>query len=340
MRINSIDILRGIGIILVVLGHAPIDKNVLEYIYNFHMPLFFFISGYLFNLNQDKKFNNFFSNKFKGLIKVYFYSYIVSIAIWIMFNIIQFGDFNIDLNIVVKEFILAKRNQIRFNGALWFLPALFVTEVTFYTLKKILKLDVWVLVITIYLSYVGLLKYKTMASVNTLPFTLDAVMWLIFFYNIGYLVKKYLSNFEVKNAYKWSSVVLGIPSFILLINLNKYYSIIDYFYGIGAIKLKFTFVILTQISGILFYYGIALILKKCSILEYIGRKSVFAFTLHLPLVWPLLDIIFKKINYDQFNNLILTSSIYVIISLIITLGVEKAYKYMKMGFFSNNKNGG
>ena len=32
MRINSIDILRGIGIILVVLGHAPIDKNVLEYI--------------------------------------------------------------------------------------------------------------------------------------------------------------------------------------------------------------------------------------------------------------------------------------------------------------------
>ena len=53
-----INIARGIGMILVVLGHAADDtwirsennnyiaKFVIDFIYSFHMPLFFFISGF------------------------------------------------------------------------------------------------------------------------------------------------------------------------------------------------------------------------------------------------------------------------------------------------------
>lgn len=45
-RISSIDILKGIGIILVMLGHAlPHDSFVRTLIYTFHMPLFFWCSG-------------------------------------------------------------------------------------------------------------------------------------------------------------------------------------------------------------------------------------------------------------------------------------------------------
>ena len=55
-RLDWIDIAKGIGIILVVLGHTLVPQ-VREtgfagflwiFIYNFHMPLFFFLSGYLF----------------------------------------------------------------------------------------------------------------------------------------------------------------------------------------------------------------------------------------------------------------------------------------------------
>lgn len=42
-RIEYIDILKGIGIILVVLGHVTQDKQVFQLIYAFHMPLFFFV---------------------------------------------------------------------------------------------------------------------------------------------------------------------------------------------------------------------------------------------------------------------------------------------------------
>lgn len=54
-RINTIDkeywnIVKGIGIILVVVGHLCWDLT--RYIYMFHLPLFFFVSGYLYN--EDK----------------------------------------------------------------------------------------------------------------------------------------------------------------------------------------------------------------------------------------------------------------------------------------------
>lgn len=52
-RIEWIDIVKFIGIFLVILGHSiSADNKQLEvyrnFIYSFHMPLFIFISGYLY----------------------------------------------------------------------------------------------------------------------------------------------------------------------------------------------------------------------------------------------------------------------------------------------------
>jgi fucose 4-O-acetylase-like acetyltransferase len=45
---SSINLLKGIGMFLVIYAHN--DFGIIgEYIYTFHMPLFFFISGYLEN---------------------------------------------------------------------------------------------------------------------------------------------------------------------------------------------------------------------------------------------------------------------------------------------------
>lgn len=46
-RLDYIDVTRGIGIILVVLGHLNPGEGVERWIYSFHMPLFFVISGLL-----------------------------------------------------------------------------------------------------------------------------------------------------------------------------------------------------------------------------------------------------------------------------------------------------
>ena len=43
-RIGWVDTAKGIGLLLVIIGHLPIPL-VPVWIYTFHMPLFFFLSG-------------------------------------------------------------------------------------------------------------------------------------------------------------------------------------------------------------------------------------------------------------------------------------------------------
>lgn len=50
-RDNTIDITKGIGILLVIVGHTgglPADTYIHHFIYSFHMPLFFILGGFLF----------------------------------------------------------------------------------------------------------------------------------------------------------------------------------------------------------------------------------------------------------------------------------------------------
>lgn len=59
-RLIHIDILKGIAIILVVMGHmfSPytdyLDSSVNQIIYSVHMPLFSFLSGYVFHVDKEK----------------------------------------------------------------------------------------------------------------------------------------------------------------------------------------------------------------------------------------------------------------------------------------------
>lgn len=71
MEINkrdvSIDICKGIGIILMVLGHSGMPKGGHDFIYMFHMPLFFFVSGYCFSEKYLDTPIAFVKKKIKGL---------------------------------------------------------------------------------------------------------------------------------------------------------------------------------------------------------------------------------------------------------------------------------
>lgn len=52
-RNDIVSIAKGIGIIIVVLGHCTFGYAWLSlFISSFHMPLFFYLSGYFFSRNQ------------------------------------------------------------------------------------------------------------------------------------------------------------------------------------------------------------------------------------------------------------------------------------------------
>ena len=74
-RIKYIDIAKGIGILLVVMGHndlMAIFPFIKKLIFSFHMPLFFFLSGYF--INTLTPFKVFFKKRFNGLLKPFFFT--------------------------------------------------------------------------------------------------------------------------------------------------------------------------------------------------------------------------------------------------------------------------
>lgn len=119
-RIHYLDYAKGIAIILVVLGHIFSGGNVKTYIYSFHMPLFFIISGYLFNYSNVKSFKEFINKK----IKAYLIPYVTFSIINILGYYLLSG-----LSLIVLRNNLLETIKFCGIGALWFLPVLFIAFV-------------------------------------------------------------------------------------------------------------------------------------------------------------------------------------------------------------------
>ena len=72
-RKKYIDIAKGIAMILVIMGHCKYINNYLHvWLYSFHMPLFFILSGMTFSVKNKPHFKDFLKNKFFKLLIPYF----------------------------------------------------------------------------------------------------------------------------------------------------------------------------------------------------------------------------------------------------------------------------
>ena len=79
-RLEWMDVAKGIAIILMVVGHTSIPKSLSDFIWTFHMPLFFIASGWLTSWNKNTA-QSFIRNKSKNLLLPFFsYSMIVCVC--------------------------------------------------------------------------------------------------------------------------------------------------------------------------------------------------------------------------------------------------------------------
>ncbi len=135
-RVEYIDIAKGIGIILVVFGHVvrnntyPMPGALFfdEFIYSFHMPLFFVISGLC--IKKSKQISKETINKMAT-------AYLIPYAIWTILYMLAF--------LLVEKVIgpdaamvnrIAHAVSICGLAPLWFLLALFMAEVAVIALKE------------------------------------------------------------------------------------------------------------------------------------------------------------------------------------------------------------
>ena len=133
-RLEHLDMVKGIGIFLVALGHMEdIATETRVWISSFHMPLFFIVSGILMAVKDEP------SNDLREAIRKRFRGIIIP-YLWfsLSYFIIDIGNLNIVHNIDLRTFIMDTIDSATFYGmsVLWFLPALFLACTGFLFLKK------------------------------------------------------------------------------------------------------------------------------------------------------------------------------------------------------------
>lgn len=266
-RLDWVDYAKGLGIIFVVFGHVIkglytaklVDPTffyyAINFVYSFHMPLFFMLSGYFF-------LNSFLKRGTRYIIINKLETIIYPFVIWS----------------IIQTFIEAKlsaytNNHISMSALLtclymprsqfWFLFALFfinILNVLFFNISKkyatIISLIVWV----VYYN---------------LPFTLvsfDKTFINLLYFNVGILLSQYTFCID-KIQNNWKLFILNVIIYSISLYLYFNYPQTEWYNEVFP-----------QLSGSFIIIYIANIIANKSTLpylKYMGVNSMVIYLLHL-----------------------------------------------------------
>ena len=180
------DLAKGLGMLLVVFAHVNYSEPIHTIIYSFHMPLFFVISGMLFNSSKYTSFRNFFVKRIKGLLIPYFVFAFSLLFLSILLMIVLKQSFSIWelLNSIKSVFLDRTYEDLRGvnNVALWFLPCLFVLECLYFWVNRVKHPLILFGIIVGIVSLGWILGRFSWARI---PWNLRSAMFSIGFYAVG-----------------------------------------------------------------------------------------------------------------------------------------------------------
>lgn len=218
-RIEYVDVFRAIGIILMVMGHIGFGKEFNHYIHAFHMPMFFFVTGYFY---KERQMSDLIASRLKTLILPYF---VVG-----TFHIIVASIINGAVSVVqIRVFLFNNTtgDGVAISGALWFLTALFFSDVIYNLIKKISDNIVIVSGIVLAISISGMLLPIVLPF--RLPWALDVAMVSVGLIHIGWLTKE---KFTVLVKLPLGLSLLLFAVFSITSMLNSYVNMRHGTYGV------------------------------------------------------------------------------------------------------------
>lgn len=195
MRLREIDLLRGIAIILVIVGHSfilhPVNihdvswcLNTFNWIYTFHMELFFLLAGCVYHCVNYKKF---FRKKVDRILVPYLLFGLISMVLAAS----SIGAVNRHLS------WMDGINKLFFHGGeYWFLYVLFIIFAIYPLIERII-LKGWqkVLLITVLMILPNLVSLPSLFMIKVVAYQLP-------YFIIGVMVAKHLGDLrEIKCHY-------------------------------------------------------------------------------------------------------------------------------------------
>ena len=313
LKFNSeMNLLKMIGIVHVVVSHIYAQLfSVLRQSYSFHMPLFYFISGYFYNQDHEKEKGKYIWSKFKKNVGLFYFYYFIMI----IFSLLIFKKYSISLGVIswytvfVKPFTVGPGNPGFLMGPAWFVLSLFLVQGTFIFLfpliKKIFKKTLYQILFFLILGVGSIYIGNQVWSRNEFVVMILRTNIGIMFYYLGYFYKKNIENkVDIFNG-KILFLSLLLMSLLIVTGINLKFSFVSMEFG-GQVLIPTT----TSIIGIYISIFIAksldkLIKNENDILHIIGKNSLYIMIFQF-LVFFIISLIFFKAYHilDDFYGLL------------------------------------
>ena len=204
-RLDYLDMTKGLGMILVLIGHlqgdsiftfSPYIQPLCAYIFSFHMPMFFIVSGILLAVKNDevKPFKDVARARFRGIMIPYFwFSFFYMLVVIAALIKGEIAPATLYLNIWYV-FSLYGMN------VLWFLPALYLGELLFIYMRRRIREDIPFITIVVlsnaivyFASYlISIANFSTPAAERLHDFLIVILRPVLVcgFISIGYYIHK------------------------------------------------------------------------------------------------------------------------------------------------------
>lgn len=283
-NIPWIDIAKGYGILLVIIGHI----YHLDIIYSFHLPLFFILSGYTHKAIQ-LPFIEHLKKKVKTIVIPYFSLGLVLLIFTFFFTYRDNKQPLSDYVDLTMDFLIQKR-----TWTLWFLTCSFITNIFFYALIETTKNNIKkiLLIITCMITLM-LIYYKN--DGKAWIWNADASIMALSFYFSGFLLKKY-------NLIEYIQSTTKNRKFYLLaffVSLNLVFLLLNKSLGYKSLEMWsnqysfFPFLYIAAIAGTLALIVISLY-KNPTPISFIGKNSIIYFAWHQSIAFPIIDTIYYR----------------------------------------------
>lgn len=192
-RFTHVDTMKALGIVLVVVGHAPgLHAGLKHAIYSFHMPLFFFISGLL--LSENKLLlpgRAYFSSLWKALGVPYLFFFFLSYLYWLPTHDLSASaatHAGVRWWEPLLGVVIGNGDALYVNVVLWFFTCLITTALIFYWLRKAFSATFLLVALNV-LALLFALAYDP--AWPRLPWGLDNAVVAIAFYSSGHFFRRF-----------------------------------------------------------------------------------------------------------------------------------------------------
>ena len=188
-RVGWIDIFKLLGIIAIFCGHLGYDTgNLHDFVFCYHVPLFFFASGIFADNLENMRFIDVVKKRFRQIMFPYFFL----VALNMVFIVITSDNDFITYLKYIKQFIWGIRNQMP-ASSLWFFSCIFCVGVLFELLRRLLKKKIWILLASIVIYFLSITVFPNRPDLQpSWIWNVDSACYYLIYYTFGYTMHEML----------------------------------------------------------------------------------------------------------------------------------------------------